>query len=165
MVIKDSQTMKKLLFVLFATTLLAGCNREFSSKDFTHTGCNKATETKADAGEEVSRYMFMPVADYLILKYEGGDLRVIRRNLHASCGVKTEDGLICEVSLEGNTVHYLVYETHSANCPCDVNEMTSAVTGLQVGKQYIFQLNKYKPLSFTFTKDLFLVQDELSLME
>jgi hypothetical protein len=41
--------------------------------------------------------------------------------------------------------------------------MSSAVSGLKVGKEYQFYLNNYKPIRFTFNKELFLVLDEESM--
>ena len=145
---------------MFVLTVFVGCNnREIFNKEFTHTGCNKELGTKADG-----QYHQMPAASVLILKYEGGYLRVTRRNVYASCGIKIEDGLVCEVSVEGNVIHYMVYETHPANCPCTIDEMSSAVSGLKMGKEYLFCLNNYKPIHFTFNKELFLVLDEESLL-
>jgi len=152
--------MKRIFTLLFVLTVFAGCNNlEFKTKEFTHTGCNKELGTKADG-----QYHQMPAASMLILKYEGGYLRVTRRNVYASCGIKSEDGLVCEVSVEGDAIHYMVYETHPANCPCTIDEMSSAVSGLKVGKEYQFYLNYYKPIRFTFNKELFLVLDEESLL-
>ena len=152
--------MKRIFTLLFVLTVFAGCNnREIINKEFTHTGCNNELGTKADG-----QYYHMPAASVLTLKYEGGYLRVTRRNVYASCGIKSEDGLVCEVSVEGDAIHYMVYETHPANCLCTIDEMSSAVSGLKVGKEYQFYLNNYKPIRFTFSKELFLVLDEESLL-
>ena len=151
--------MKRIFTLLFVLTVFVGCNNlEFMTKEFTHTGCNKELGTKADG-----QYNHMPAASVLILKYEGGYLRVTRKNVYASCGIKSEDGLVCEVSVEGDAIHYMVYETHPANCPCTIDEMSSAVSGLKVGKEYKFYLNNCNPIGFTFSKELFLVLDEETL--
>ena len=148
--------MKKSLILLFVLSVCAGCNKKASfTKEFTHTGCSQ--ETKAD-----QPFYFMPPAAILILKYEGGDLRVTRKNVNTSCGIKNEGGLICESSVEGADIYYKIYETAPANCICIVEEMSSAISGLKVGKEYQFHLNNYVPFTFTFSKNLFLVQDEAS---
>ena len=150
--------MKRIFTLLFVLTVFVGCNnREIFNKEFTHTGCNKELGTKADG------QYYQLAASVLILKYEGGYLRVTRRNVYASCGIKSEDGLVCEVSVEGDAIHYMVYETHPANCPCTIDEMSSAVSGLKVGKEYQFYLNNCNPIGFTFSKELFLVLDEETL--
>ena len=149
---------KAIVLLLLILPVLAGCNRskESRSRDFTHTGC--AVETRADATSGA-------VPSLLILKYEDGDLRVIRRNVTLNCSIK-ERGLACSAFVEGESVVYLVDYAKAGDelrCVCPVKEMTSLVTGLEEGKKYTFDycgLDQYLPrISFTFDKDLCLIKE------
>ena len=73
--------------------------------------------------------------------------------------------------IEGNILHYdVVYERDeelSANCFCLVEQMTSAVAGLEKGKDYILQFSVpdfvLKPITFTFNEELHKIFDVESL--
>lgn len=155
--------MKKWLFLLLVLPVWAGCNIKFdfqlNSRTFSHTGCAKDQTKGSSDGRDVS---------LLILKYEGGDLRVTRTNAFMNCSIKT-GGIACEVSLEDNVIHYKVYEKDgpSANCICPVEEMTSVVTGLEKGKEYTmdyFCSGYYTPFTFVFNDSLYLIQDADALL-
>ena len=99
------------------------------------------------------------------MKYEDGNLRVTRTNATMNCAIKL-NGIACDVSVDGNTIRYRVYEKDgpTANCMCRVEEMSSVVTGLKEGKEYTFNYScsTYSPESFTFVfkKGLHLIRDE-----
>ena len=69
--------------------------------------------------------------------------------------------------IEGNVIHYdVVYEQEGvgvADCICLVEKMTSAVTGLEKGKEYIFQYSALdfglKPITITFDRGLHQIYD------
>ena len=151
--------MKKLLLILLVLPVWAGCNKSLLPKtdEFTHTGC--ATDAGTRAGSSKSE------VSLLTLKYEDGNLRVTRTNATMNCAIKL-NGIACEVSVEGNTIRYSVYEKDgpTANCMCRVEEMSSVVTGLKEGKEYTFNYScsTYGPESFTFVfkKGLHLIRDE-----
>jgi hypothetical protein len=142
--------MKKLTYILLGLALLAGCNKSEAnrSKEFTHTGCaydTRAAGTRADLSE------YKP--SLLSLKYEDGGLRVTRTNAWMNCSIKN-NGLVCDVSIEGSVITYNVYEKDGpvTNCICPVEEMSSLVTGLQEGKKYTLNYCYYSPITFTFKK-------------
>lgn len=148
------------LIIIIALFLAAftGCNSvdEPYSKEFTHTGC--AAGTRAGLEDEPS---------LLILKYVDGNLLVTRTNALMNCALK-EDGLVCEVDVEGDVIHYKVYEKNGpkANCVCLVEKMSSVVTGLKEGKEYTFDYNcpyGYAPFSFTFENGLNSIIDMATL--
>lgn len=153
------KTMKKLALLLLVLPILAGCTKsEISrSREFAHSGCARDAETRAGGSDsDVS---------LLTLKYEDGDLRVTRTNAVMNCAF-TEDGLVCEVSVDGNVIRYRVYEKEGprANCNCRVEEMSSLVTGLEVGKEYTFEYScgfgyNYPSFTFVFKKGLRLIQN------
>ena len=123
--------MKKVIILLSALAALAGCAKggsldseeEMLSKEFEHTGCS--SETKGFYTNDPS---------LLKIKYEQGDLRVTLTNAELNCAFK-ELGFKCKASIEGNVIHYdVVYEKDEqmvANCFCLVEQMTSAVAGLE----------------------------------
>lgn len=138
---------------MLALIVLTGCSKwgASHSKDFKHTGCSAETRASIFYGDEPS---------LLTLKYEDGDLRVIRTNAVMSCSIK-ERGLACTASIKGDAIHYTVdYERdgYDADCICPVDELTSIVTGLHEGKEYTFNycgLDRYlNPFTFTFNKGL-----------
>ena len=149
--------MKKILLITLVLAALAGCSKtdvnmnKWRPKDFTHTGC--AALTKAG--------LYSDDPSLLALKYEGGDLRVIHKNAELNCAIK-ERGLVCEVRIEGNDIYYCVdyelQEAFVANCICPVEEMSSAVTGLETDKEYTLHYcvlsDGYKPITFKFSKGL-----------
>ena len=159
--------MKRIIIILSALAALSGCAKwgspdseeESLSKDFKHTGC--AADTRG---------LYTNDPSLLTLKYENGDLRVTRTNAELNCAFK-ERGLICKAYIEGNVIHYdVVYEKEMegvANCICLVEKMTSAVTGLESGKEYIFQYSALdfglKPITFTFDRSLHKIYDVESL--
>ena len=145
--------MKRLLPVLFALVLLAGCRKaeDVSVEGFTYSGCTKAETEAVDLS-------------LLSLKYEGGDLEVTRKDAWMNCSFQ-DRGLVCTVSVKGNDIYYQVdYEKEGAEvkCVCLVETMSSLVKGLEPGKQYTFHYyccQNYKPVSFTFKEGMILVVD------
>ena len=155
--------MKKLVVLLLVLPIWAGCTKsEISrSKEFAHTGCAGDAATRAWGSDSD--------ASLLTLKYEDGNLRVTRTNAVLNCAF-VQDGLICEASVEGNVVRYRVYEKEGprANCICRVEEMSSLVTGLEVGKEYTFEYScgfgyNYPSFTFVFKKGLRLIQNTATM--
>ena len=111
--------MKKILLLLLVLPIWAGCYKSLLPKtdEFTHTGC--ATDAGTRAGLSQSD------VSLLILKYEDGNLRVTRTNATMNCSIKL-NGIACDVSVDGNTIRYRVYEKDgpTANCMCRVAEMS-----------------------------------------
>lgn len=151
--------MKRFLLLMLVLPIWAGCNQKDDpvsrSKEFTHTGCASglATRASSDDGDR----------SLLTLKYEDGDLRVIRTNAMMNCSIK-DHGMVCEATIEGKVIHYTVTETDgpTANCMCRVKEMSSVVTGLKVGKEYTFDYfcsHDYPSFTFVFKKNLVLIKD------
>ena len=150
--------MKKYLLILLALTVCAGCTKSnaLRVKDLTHTGCAGDAATRAWGSDSD--------ASLLTLKYEDGNLRVTRTNATMNCSIKN-NGIACEVSVDGHVVRYRVYEKDGpvANCICRVEEMSSLVTGLEVGKEYTFEYScgfgNYPSFTFVFKKGLRLIQN------
>ena len=159
--------MKKVIIMLSVLAAVAGCTKwikpdseeDTLSKHFKHTGCSHDT-----------RGIYTDDPSLLTLKYENGDLRVTRTNAELNCAFK-ERGLTCKAYIEGNVIHYdVVYEQEGvgvADCICLVEKMTSAVTGLEKGKEYIFQYSALdfglKPITFTFDRNLHQIYDVESM--
>jgi hypothetical protein len=152
--------MKKISILMLILPIWAGCTKSdaLRIKDFTHTGCATSTDTRAVEDDET--------VSLLTLKFEDGDLRVIRTNVLLNCPVE-EDGLVCHVSVDGDVIHYIVEKKAPKNgmdtdCICRVEEVSSLITGLETGKEYTFDYAgspRIKPFTFVFEKGLFLVKD------
>ena len=146
--------MKKVILLLLVLPLWAGCGPKLQlhTTEFSHTGCNSGIATKASSSD----------CPRLILKYDNGGLRVSCTNAEMNCAIKL-NGIACDVSMDGDVIHYYVYEKDgpSANCFCHVDEMTSVVNGLQKGKDYtldfVCSAYRYMPIPFTFNDGLYLV--------
>ena len=89
-----------------------------------------------------------------------------RAGLSQSDAIKL-NGIACDVSVDGNTIRYRVYEKDgpTANCMCRVEEMSSVVTGLKEGKEYTFNYScsigtGIESFTFVFRKGLHLIRDE-----
>ena len=152
---------KAILPILSALAVLAGCSKSNvePSKDFTHTGC---AETRADTPDDEP--------SLVTLRYEDGNLRVIRTNATVNCSVK-DRGLACWVQVDGNVIQYVMdYEKDGpdAKCMCRVEKMTSLVKGLEEGKKYTFKYwgidRHIANYTFTFDKDLHQIIDLNSLI-
>ena len=151
--------MKKYLLILLVLTVWAGCSKSntLRIKDLTYTGCGTSTDTRAGSDSDIE--------STLTLKYEDGNLRVIRTNTLVNCSFQ-DHGLVCNVSIEGNSSRYTVEAKPSpdgleTNCLCLVEEISSLVTGLETGKEYTFYAGnspRIEPVTFVFEKGLFLVQ-------
>lgn len=152
------ENMKKILLITLVLAALAGCSKSnaWRSKDFTHTGC--AAETRSGLDNDKP--------SLLTLKYEGGDLRVTLTNIYLSCDFK-DRGLVCDVRVKGNDIYYRVdYEKQAegfVNCICPVEKLTSAVTDLEVGKEYSLHYSvlyyTFNPVTFKFKKGLHQIID------
>ena len=151
--------MKKYILIMLALTVLAGCTKSntLRVKDLTYSGCATSTDTRAGSDGDIE--------SLLTLKYEDGNLRVIRTNTMVNCSFK-DYGLVCNVSIEGNSIRFTVEAKPSpdgleTNCLCLVEEISSLVTGLEAGKEYTFYAAnspRIEPVTFVFEKGLFLIQ-------
>ena len=151
--------MKKYILIMLVLTVYAGCTKSntLRVKDLTYSGCATSTDTRAGEDEEI--------VSLLTLKYEDGNLRVTRTNTLVSCPFN-DYGLVCNVSIEGNTIRYGVDAKTAPNglgvdCLCLVEEISSLVTGLEAGKEYTFYAGnspRIEPVTFVFEKGLFLIQ-------
>lgn len=151
--------MKKYLLILLVLTVWAGCSKSntLRIKDLTYTGCGTSTDTRAGSDSDIE--------STLTLKYEDGNLRVTRSNTLVNCSFK-DYGLVCNVSIEGNSIRHTVEAKPSpdgleTNCLCLVEEISSLITGLEAGKEYTFYAGnspRIEPVTFVFEKGLFLVQ-------
>ena len=151
--------MKKYLLILLVLPIWAGCSKSntLRIKDLTYTGCGTSTDTRAGSDSDIE--------STLTLKYEDGNLRVIRTNTLVNCSFQ-DHGLVCNVSIEGNSIRYTVEAKPSpdgleTNCLCLVEEISSLVTGLETGKEYTFYAGnspRIEPVTFVFEQGLFLVQ-------
>ena len=151
--------MKKLVVLLLVLPFLAGCTKSYTLriKDLTYSGCATSTDTRAVEDEET--------VSLLTLKYEDGNLRVTRTNTLVNCSFK-DNGLVCNVSIEGNSIHYTVEakpapDGSETDCLCFVEEISSLVTGLETGTEYTFYYAgspRIEPFTFVFEKGLFLIQ-------
>ena len=151
--------MKRIFLLLLVLPVLAGCNLKndpiLQSRGFAHTGCSSGLATRAgsDDGEP----------SLLTLKYEDGNLRVTRTNATMNCAIKF--GIDCDVSIEGDVIHYWVHEKDgpTANCICRVDRMSSLVSGLQPGKEYTFDyrcsMTGCPSFTFVFNDRLILIKD------
>ena len=146
--------MKKLFYLFLLLPVLAGCDRtdaptNVTNTGFTNTGCNGSGFTKSETNPSL-----------LILKFEGGNLRVTHTTAVLNCSIKN-GGIACEVSSEGTTIRYNVYEKDgsTANCCCTVNEITSLVKGLTPGVKYTMKYCYYEPFTFVFERGLHLIID------
>ena len=153
------KTMKKLVVLLLVLPILAGCTKSnaLRVKDLSYTGCATSTDTRAGEDEEI--------VSLLTLKYEDGNLRVTRTNTLVSCPFQ-DYGLVCNVSIEGNTIRYGVDAKTAPNglgvdCLCLIEEISSLVTGLEDGKEYTFHAAnspRIEDFTFVFEKGLFRIQ-------
>ena len=147
--------MKKALLALSAALFLLGCSKESAVElvGFTDTGCANDVATRAAD-------LAYP---HLILGYSEQGLVITRINAWLNCSIK-EGGIVCEVSSDGNVIHYNAYERDgkTLRCTCLVGEMTSTVAGLKTGRDYVLDYNcsdgSRASVSFTYSKDLKLVE-------
>ena len=150
--------MKRLLFVLLALALLAGCRKteQPTVEDFIYSDCTRDDYKHIDLS-------------LLTLKFDDGNLSVTRSDAWMNCSFQTR-GLVCTVSVSGEDIYYRVdYENEGAEvkCVCLVENMSSVVTGLIPGKTYSFHYyccQNYKPFSFTFKDGLISVVDVSTLV-
>ena len=94
----------------------------------------------------------------LILEYTESGLAVTLKNAEMNCAINV-DGLSLDLSQEGNIINYQVVQSVTANCTCKIERITSTVTGLEYGKEYVLNYSiKYvpslKPIKFRFMKGL-----------
>ena len=149
--------MKRLLFILIPVLLLCFCGKESAVQlvKFTDSGCSQAQmspDTRAGGGQP----------SQLILKHSSEGLVITRTNALMNCSIKN-DGMGCEVSIEGNTIHLKVYEKgEKLRCVCPVETMSSTVSGLSTGNAYILDYTcdgTYSPISFTYEEGMKMVID------
>lgn len=149
--------MKRLILILFSATLLLACSKETTVQlvKFTDTGCDKSSLAPATKSGSDSQ---------LILEYSEEGLVVTRTNAIMNCSIG-QGGISCDVSFEDNVIHYHAYETDGPimKCLCPVKEMSSVISGLRVGREYVLDYTcsdtPFAPISFTYQKGMKLVLD------
>ena len=122
--------------------------------EFTHTGCSR--DTKASDVDEAGESL-------LILRYTSAGLEVTRTNAMLNCSIRN-DGIACEAQLVGSDIYYRTYELgdQPLKCLCNVERMSSVVTGLKPGRTYTLHYtcrDSYAPIEIDFRKGLDLVLD------
>lgn len=142
---------KAFLLIVLAVLVFPGCKKIQHSVEFTYTDCvtTKSADTKGLFGDgQVSE---------LILEYTSFGLAVTHLNAPVNCAFKTT-GLNCEAFLEGNVLHYWVtlQEGPVADCTCLLGQMSSTVSGLDEGKDYILdyvcEFTHLEPITFKYEK-------------
>ena len=143
------------LITLAACLVLSACNKENEnphSIELTWTECasTKAGGTKGGTSADTPAQ--------LILEYTESGLAVTLKNAEMNCAINV-DGLSLDLSQEGNIINYQVVQSVTANCTCKIERITSTVTGLEYGKEYVLNYSiKYvpslKPIKFRFMKGL-----------
>ena len=104
------------------------------------------------------------VTSRLILEYTSSGLAVTRTNATLNC-IYDKVGLACEPTIEGNVLHYKVYipSEEAANCVCLCERMSSTVSGLEEGKEYVLEYSspdaKLGKISFKYKRGLRLSVD------
>ena len=152
--------MKKCLFVLMAVSLvLSACTKAPHSQEFTWTDCastKSGADTKGRFGDNVT--------SRLILEYTSSGLAVTRTNATLNC-IYDKVGLACEPTIEGDVLQYKVYipSEEAANCVCLCERMSSTVSGLEEGKEYVLEYSspdaKLGKISFKYKRGLRLSVD------
>lgn len=151
--------MKRLMLFLIPVLCLWSCAKETTVQlvDFSDTGCGR--ETKAVSSPDG--------APELILEYSAEGLVLTRHNSMLNCSIN-QGGIACDVSIEDNTIFYSAYELgEPMKCICPVKTITSTISGLRTGKDYILDYScggDFMPISFTYQKGMKLVLD-LSLYQ
>ena len=149
--------MKRIILILFSATLLLACSKETTVQlvKFTDTGCDKGSLSPATKSGSDSQ---------LILEYSEEGLVFTRTNAVMNCSIG-QGGISCDVSFEGNVITCHAYETDGPimKCVCPVKEMSSVISGLRTGREYILDYTcsdtSFAPVSFTYQKGMKLVLD------
>lgn len=153
------RTLTRNLFVTaLAVFALCSCGQDGTENPFVgqviHTGCSKDTKAASDVTADPT----------LTLEYTNDGLRLVRTYTEMNCSIKN-GGIVCDVSVDGRTVHYSVYEKDgpSANCICVVDQMTTVIPGLSEGVEYTLDYSvsgvHYSPIDFTYTSNLVKIID------
>ena len=152
---------KYLFFIFFTLMVWAGCTKAVAPQtlSFTDTGCSRSPASRAESDETG--------ISLLVLRYEDGNLRVTKTNTILCCSIKY-GGLVSDVTVQGNEIHYNVYEKDgpNVNCFCQVDEISSLISGLSEGQEYTFSYhygsNAIPPTSvnFVFQEGLVLIREE-----
>lgn len=149
--------MKRFFLLLIPALFLFSCSKETTVElvSFTDTGCDKSTISPATKAGSDSQ---------LILAFSKLGLVITRTNAMMNCSMNKE-GLLCDVSCEGSSINYHVYEKAEPvmKCTCPVAEMSSTIAGLRTGTEYTLYYTcgdtSFMPISFTYQKGLNLVLD------
>ncbi|MBR5073452.1 MAG: hypothetical protein IKX29_07890 [Bacteroidales bacterium] len=144
--------MKRVFFIILSTCLLWTCSKESESVklvSFSDTGCgSELVEPETRSGDNA--------ASQLILSYSEEGLVVTRTNAQMNCGIKN-GGIACDVSVDGNVIRMHVYEKgEKMRCMCPVRKMSSTISGLGLGKDYVLEYfcgdAQYGPFEFRYDK-------------
>ena len=149
--------MKRIAFILLSLSLVFwACSKETAIElvSVSDTGCGREAPATRSGDDGVSQ---------LILEYSADGLVVTRTNAVMNCSVKT-GGVGCKVSSEGGNIYCEAYERDgkSMRCTCPVENITSVIKGLSLGKEYTFFFvcdGTFSPISFTYSKGFRMVLD------
>ena len=149
--------MKRIAFILLSLSLVFwACSKETAIElvSVSDTGCGREAPATRSGDDGVSQ---------LILEYSADGLVVTRTNAVMNCSVKT-GGVGCNVSSQGNSIYCEAYERDgkSMRCTCPVENITSVIKGLSLGKEYTFFFvcdGTFSPISFTYSKGFRMVLD------
>lgn len=137
--------------------LCLACSKEPSVQlvDFSNSGCER--ETKAED------YNTVDTTPVLILEYSQSGLVLTRSNTYLNCSINN-GGIACDVSLDGDTIHFSAYEADGPvlRCMCFVKTISATIGGLSTGRHYTLDYScgdDFSPISFTYEKDMKLVID------
>ena len=153
------KSMKGLLFILFPVLLLCSCAKEQNVElvSFTYSGCADSSPSAAAPSTRSE-----DTHSLLILKYTSEGFVITRTNAIMNCSINN-DGIGCNVSLDGDTIHLSAHEKGDPlRCVCPVETMTYTLSGLQTGKAYILDYScdeNFLPISFSYIKDMTIVID------
>lgn len=144
--------MKRLLFIILSTCLLWTCSKDQETVklvSFTDTGCGSEVMEMATRSGDTD-------ASQLILAYSAEGLVVTRTNAQMNCAIKN-GGLACDVSIDGKVIRMHVYEKgEKMRCMCPVKKMSSTISGLGLGKDYVLEYfcgdAQYGPFEFRYEK-------------
>ena len=140
-----------LLTTFAACILLSGCQKWPAfphSTELTWTDCasTKAVDTKGPSDN---------VTTWLTLEYTEDGLAVTLTDAEMNCAISM-DGLQESIDREGNVIKYRIIESFNANCNCLIERISSTITGLETGKEYVLKfsygMRSLKPVTFKYKK-------------
>ena len=146
--------MRRILFITLSACLLWTCSKDADVQlvKFIDTGCaNESVEPDTRSGEGTE--------STLLLEYSAQGLVITRTNAVMNCSIK-EGGIVCNISVTGDTLSVNTYEKDgkTMRCVCPVETMSMTIGGLSLGSDYVLDYMcggvKYAPIEFRYEKGL-----------